>query len=55
MTQNTTIAVNIIHETERGLLVDAGFGETWLPKSQITWSTDTVTLPEWLAKKSGLI
>jgi len=56
MTQYTTIAVTIIHETERALLVDGGFGQTWVPKSQITdWSANTITMPEWLAKKKRLI
>ena len=56
MTQYTEIAVHIVHETDRALLVDGGFGQVWVPKSQITsWTANTITLPEWLAKKKRLI
>lgn len=46
--------------TERAVLVHDGTREAWLPLSQIEIAsngdgTHTLTLPEWLAHKEGLI
>lgn len=54
----------IHHRTDRAIMVsDDGEkdGAVWLPLSQIevemnvVGETDTITLPEWLAKERGLI
>ena len=56
------IEVGLHAETEKAIAVsDTGDSKdvVWLPKSQIEFvknkSTITVTLPEWLANKKGLI
>jgi len=58
------LEVKFIRQTDAAILIDDGFHEVWLPKSQINWlltkSTSTghymtVTLPEWLAKEKELI
>ena len=56
------VCVRIIRETDYAVLVGDGGKEVWLPKSQIEENVDgeedeclTLTLPEWLALKSGLI
>ena len=54
---------NAIDETDKGLLVSDGVHRIWLPKSQITFtrfkgpqdSAVTVSMPLWLAKKTGCV
>jgi hypothetical protein len=43
-------------ETDKAILFLIDDEEVWLPKStiEIDEKTKTITLPEWLAKKSGL-
>ena len=53
------LAVEIRHETALAYLVHDGHRDVWLPKSLIEVSEEPgqciVTLPEWLAKREGLI
>lgn len=60
------LAVEIRHETALAYLVHDGHRDVWLPKSQCEVEETTasgaassrsrvVTLPEWLAQKTGLI
>jgi hypothetical protein len=56
------ITAEIIHETDAALLLNDGTGETWVPKSQISYpdgagagDTVEVTMPEWLAQDRGFI
>lgn len=53
------LAVEIRHETALAYLVYDGHRDVWLPKSQCEVSEERgaaiVTLPEWLAQKTGLI
>ena len=53
------LAVEIRHETALAYLVHDGGREAWLPKSLVEVSEERgqhiVTLPEWLAKREGLI
>lgn len=55
------IAVEIIHTTDRAVLVDAGDRRVWLPLAQIEVGPigprrgATVTLPEWLAVEKELV
>jgi len=56
------IAVEIRHETAYAWLVHDGHRDAWLPKSLVEVSEEgpgsrscIVTLPEWLAKREGLI
>lgn len=56
------IAVETRARTEKALLVSDGTKEpVWIPRSQISDysgeedSPDSIFIPEWLAKKTGLI
>lgn len=50
------VAIELRHETDRAYLVFDGDKEVWLPKSLAELNTDgTVTIPEWLAHREGLI
>lgn len=52
----TDIAANVHMETARAWLINDGFKEVWIPKSQCERNDDgTFTMPEWLAKEKGLI
>lgn len=61
MAKDTTeITVKILHESEHDILVTDGDVQEWLPKSQIekihqTGTTETITLPTWLAQYKNLI
>lgn len=51
-----TLEVEILHETDKAILVETDFGEeVWLPLSQINLCGDEVEIPEWLAEDKGLI
>lgn len=52
---------NIVRQTEKAILFNFGGGDVWMPKSQIELDlpespikAGTLTLPIWLARKSGL-
>jgi hypothetical protein len=50
----------IIAETDLAILIDDGYDEVWLPKSQINYVGDvgdevSIELPEWLAEDKGLL
>jgi hypothetical protein len=50
----------IRNETDHAYLAFDGINEVWLPKSQvkmreIKWPDFEITVPEWLAKKKGII
>lgn len=47
----------VVHESDSAWKVKIGDKEVWLPKSQCDLDeyNDVVTMPEWLAKKEGLI
>lgn len=49
------IACEIVHETDRAVLVNDGDIEVWLPLSQVEVTDASVLLPEWLAEERGLI
>ena len=50
------IACTIVHQTDRGILIDDGTRQAWLPKALTEVNDDgTVTVSEWLAKHKGLI
>jgi hypothetical protein len=49
------VACIFITETEKAILVDAGTGKIWVPKSMCEFEDGTLTLPESLAKEKGLI
>ena len=52
----TDVAGRLVDESERSFQVDCGDQIVWLPKSQTDHDGRGVfTLPEWLAKKKGLI
>jgi len=47
-------------ETDHAYLAFDGANEVWLPKSQvelkeIKWPDFEITMPEWLARKKGII
>ena len=48
---------SISAETDKAWLISIGGGEYWLPKSicKISQDQKMVTIPEWLAKKHGLM
>ena len=51
------IAAELRHETLKAWLIFDGDQEVWVPKSLVEYNKDdkTFTMPEWLAKKMGLI
>ena len=50
------IAGEVRHETEKAVLFYDGAVERWLPKSLVEVNGDgTITVPEWLAHREGLI
>lgn len=56
----TDLTVELLFETDKAYLVSDGDKEVWLPKLLcevfvVKDSMVEVTLPEWLAKREGLI
>ncbi|WP_375590179.1 hypothetical protein ABWH89_04940 [Hoeflea alexandrii] len=55
------IQVEVIHTTDRAVLVDNGDRRVWLPLAQVEVGPiglrrgATVTMPEWLAIEKGLV
>jgi len=50
------ISGEVIGETKAAWKFYDGSDICWLPKSQCEWNgTDTMEMPEWLAKEKGLI
>jgi hypothetical protein len=51
------IAAELRHETPKAFLFFNGAKEFWLPKSMVEYdiADGILTLPEWLAKREGLI
>jgi hypothetical protein len=50
------LAAKLLHETEKGYLLDDGTVKEWVPKSMVEKNDDgTFTMPEWLAKEKGFI
>lgn len=52
------ISCELLHETDRAwLITDDGEREVWIPKTLAEWDGDAkeLTMPEWLAKREGLI
>jgi hypothetical protein len=53
------IAAELRHETDKAFLVFDGAKEVWLPKSLVEHDdlagASIFTMPEWLAKREGLI
>lgn len=50
------IAAELRHETSRAYLLFDGAREVWIPKTLSEFNNDnTFTMPEWLAKREGLI
>lgn len=59
------LACELRHETDKAFLIFDGAREVWIPKSLAEWepapnrssssSTGTITMPEWLAQREGLI
>ena len=54
------LELEIIRRTDMGVKVWDGSKDSWLPRSQIKIEEDgsniaTITMPEWLAFKEGLI
>lgn len=50
----------LIHQTEKGIKLDFNGEEgrdagQWFSKSVVSFSGNKATMPEWLAKKEGLI
>lgn len=58
-TEAIEIECSVVAETEKAILIDDGGTKVWLPRSLIDidnhGKSATVMLPEWLAKKHGLI
>jgi hypothetical protein len=56
--QSTEIEYDDIeHETDRAIMFNIDNRLVWLPKSEITFDRDemTIELPEWLATEKGLV
>ena len=52
----TDIEARIIVETERGLKLDDGKVQEWVPKAQVENNGDgTFTMPEWMAVSKGFV
>lgn len=50
------ISAEVLHETEKALLLSDGWTTEWVPKSQVEDNLDgTFTMPEWLAQEKGFI
>lgn len=55
------IDVEILHETANAYLVEDAGNEVWIPKSQVKEiefykdGSASMTIPEWLAVREGLI
>jgi hypothetical protein len=50
------LEVEIVHQTERAVLVDDGRVKVWLPKAVVELNEDgTITLPEAVAFEKGLL
>jgi hypothetical protein len=51
---NLEVVVEVVRQTDKALLVDAGFGAVWIPKSQVRDMVEVedglyeITVPEWL-------
>lgn len=52
-----TVSVDLIHQTEKAYLVNAGTkaGNVWMPKSQCEYDDGELQLPERLAIDKGLV
>lgn len=64
MSRNDMVEISgtVLHTTDMAILIDAGTGEAWLPRSQIEFDAEPekgdfiiVQVPEWLAQDKGLI
>lgn len=63
MSEVVEVTCTVVRRTNRAVLVDDGTAEHWLPLSQVdvamreheTVPIATVTLPEWLARKCGMV
>lgn len=64
MSKNTWVDVEIVHVTDKAILVRSGFeDQVWIPKSAIIDSSDDVVIggeveieiSEWLATEKGLV
>jgi len=61
--KNIEIAVDIIHATDKAVLVNDGRKNNWIAKGQISDYTDelevghsiTIFIPEWLAERKGML
>jgi len=58
--ENVELSVEVVHITDKAILIDEGDEQIWLPKSQIrlehsSGNTYSVEIPEWLAMKKGLL
>jgi hypothetical protein len=55
------IACELVHETDRALLINDGRQEVWVPRSQIldqkekNGVLESITIPEWLAEEKDLV
>ena len=60
-TPEVELEVEWLAESSKAVLVEADFGQVWVPKSLIIHSTSkkkgpcTLTIPEWFANKSGML
>jgi len=65
MTEKIELSVLIKHETDMAYLIDNGGEDIWIPKSQVEYEESegedadgklllNITIPEWLAIKTGL-
>jgi hypothetical protein len=52
--RKVTLEATEIRETDAAWLLEIDGEEIWLPKSQVEWDGEYVTLPEWLAEERGL-
>ena len=50
-----TLEGELLHETEKAMLISVGGEKTWLPKSMVEYEDGEVILPEWLAIEKRLI
>ena len=49
-----TLEGELLHETDKAMLVSIDGEKTWLPKSMVEYEDGEVILPEWLAIERGL-
>lgn len=48
------VPATLVAETEKAWQVDLGGDIHWLPKSQVEFDGQTLTLPKWLAEDRGI-